>query len=54
MARQNEDCLLTFLQKTKDGEYAEIEESSLDFVRLCGSGEFVESSPEELLYYSVS
>ena len=54
MSRTNEACLLTFLQKTKDGEYAEIEESSLDFVRLCENEGFAESAPEELLYYSIN
>ena len=52
--RPNEDHLLRFLQKTKEGKYAKIEQSSLSFVRFREKSEFVEFAPEESFYYSVS
>ncbi|MBU4251969.1 MAG: hypothetical protein KKC39_02555 [Candidatus Omnitrophica bacterium] len=52
--RIEEDRLLRFLQKTKDGKYAEIEQSSLSFVRFREKSEFVDFVPEESFYYSVS
>ncbi len=51
--RIDENSLLKFLQKTKEGKYAKIEQSSLPFVRLREQGELVEVS-EESFYYSVS
>lgn len=52
--RSNEDCLLNFLQKTKEGKYAKIEQSSLSFIRIREKSELVEPAPEESFYYSVS
>jgi hypothetical protein len=42
------------LQKTKEGKYAKIEQSSLSYVRFREKSEFVEFTPEETFYYSVS
>ena len=52
--RTDENRLLNFLQKTKEGKYAKIEQSSLSFVRIHEKSELVESAPEESFYYSVS
>ena len=54
MVKPDEDRLLSFLQKTKDGKYAKVEQSSLSFVRFREKSEFVEPAPEESFYYSVS
>ena len=54
MVKPDEDRLLCFLQKTKDGKYAKVEQSSLSFVRFREKSEFVEPAPEESFYYSVS
>jgi len=54
LSRPDENSLLRFLQKTKEGKYAKIEQSSLSFVRFREKSEFVESAPEESFYYSVS
>ncbi len=50
----DEERLLNFLQKTKEGKYAKIEQSSLSFIRIREKSELVEPSPEESFYYSVS
>lgn len=52
--RPDEDRLLNFLQKTKEGKYAKIEQSSLSFVRFREKSEFIDPAPEESFYYSVS
>ncbi len=52
--RPDENSLLRFLQKTQEGKYAKIEQSSLSFVRFREKSEFVESATEESFYYSVS
>ncbi len=52
--RPEEDRLLRFLQKTKEGKYAKIEQGSLSFVRFREKSEFVDPAPEESFYYSVS
>lgn len=52
--RPEEARLLRFLQKTKEGKYAKIEQSSLSFVRFREKSEFVDPAPEESFYYSVS
>jgi hypothetical protein len=45
-------ALIKFLEKTKDGQYAEIEETSLDYSRL--SSEVDSIDIEENYYYSLS
>lgn len=45
-------ALIKFLEKTKDGEYAEIEKSSLDYSRVSSDLETIEL--EENYYYSLS
>ncbi len=52
--RSDEDRLLTFLKKTKDGKYAKIEKSSLSFIRVSERNGFAESSNEECYYYGIS
>lgn len=52
--RDDEDRLLRFLQRTKEGKYARIEQSSLSFVRVREKSELVEIEPEDNYYYSVS
>lgn len=51
--RHDENRLLSFLQKTKEGKYAKIEQSSLSFVRFREKSEFVEPIPEGSLFYSI-
>lgn len=51
--RSDENSLLRFLQKTKEGKYAKIEQSSLSFVRFREKSEFVDPAQEESFYYSV-
>lgn len=53
LERNNEEILLNFLQKTKEGKYAKIELSSLSFVRIHEKSEIVESVLEDSFYYSV-
>lgn len=45
-------ALVKFLEKTKDGEYAEIEKTSLDYSRLSSETETIDT--EENYYYSLS
>jgi len=52
--RSDEDNLLKFLKKTKDGKYAKIEKSSLSFIRVSEKNEFAESSHDECYFYSIS
>ncbi|MGR3177938.1 MAG: hypothetical protein ACUZ8E_07760 [Candidatus Anammoxibacter sp.] len=52
--RSDEHCLLNFLQKTKEGEYAKIEPSSLSFVRVREESVFVDAQPDGSFYFSVS
>ncbi|KHE93438.1 MAG: hypothetical protein K8F52_05730 [Candidatus Scalindua rubra] len=52
--RSDEQRILNFLQRTKEGKYAKIEQSSLSFVRVREKSEPVDPSPEESFYYSVS
>ncbi len=54
LKKGDEERLLNFLQKTKEGKYAKIEQSSLSFIRIREKSELVEPSPEESFYYSVS
>ena len=48
---QERKSLLTFLQLTKEGKFAKIEESSLDYIRIMEQSE--EPIPQEEYYYSV-
>lgn len=50
---KKEDILLSFLRKTKDGKYAEIEQSSLTYSRITEDIIFIQPFDEEF-YYSVS
>lgn len=50
----DEDRLLSFLRKTKEGKYAKIEQSSLSFIRMGERNDLAESTHEECYYYSVS
>lgn len=54
LKRSDEHCILNFLQKTKEGKYAKVEQSSLSFVRIREKSELVEAAPEESFYYSIS
>lgn len=47
------DIILNFLKKTKNGEYAKIEKSSLEYIRIDEQPESINSSEEEY-YYSIS
>lgn len=51
--KDEEQVLLSFLRRTKEGKYAPIDESSLPYSRIIEESETVESSEEEF-YYSVS
>ena len=51
--KDEEQVLLSFLRRTKEGKYALIDESSLPYSRIIEESETVESSEEEF-YYSVS
>ena len=51
--KDDEQILLSFLRRTKEGKYAPIDESSLPYSRIIEESETVESSEEEF-YYSVS
>lgn len=51
--KDEEQILLSFLRRTKEGKYAPIDESSLPYSRIIEESETVESSEEEF-YYSVS
>ena len=48
-----EQILLSFLRRTKEGKYAPIDEGSLPYSRIIAESEIVESSEEEF-YYSIS
>ena len=52
--RSDEQRILNFLQRTKEGKYAKIEQSSLSFVRVREKCELVDTQAEETFYYSVS
>lgn len=51
--KDEEQILLSFLRKTKEGKYAPIDKSSLPYSRIIEESETIESSEEEF-YYSVS
>lgn len=50
---KNIDIILNFLEKTKNGKYAKIEESSLYYLRINEQTELV-GYPEEEYYYSIT
>lgn len=50
---QEEKSLLSFLKQTKQGKYAKIDESSLDFVRVKEEREEIDAYTETY-YYSFS
>lgn len=54
LKRRDEQCFMNFLQRTKEGKYAKIEQSSLSFVRVREKCELVDTQAEETFYYSVS
>lgn len=45
------NILLSFLKRTKDGEYAEIEKSSIPYSRIQTESSFVEIIEEDEEYY---
>jgi len=48
-----EEVLLSFLERTKEGTYAPIEESSLPYSRITEESQTIELT-EEYYYYSVT
>ena len=48
-----EKVLLSFLERTKEGTYAQIEESSLPYSRITEESQAIELT-EEYYYYSVT
>jgi hypothetical protein len=46
----DENVLLTFLQRTKDGEYAEVEKSSFPYCRITVQREEIYDDEEEYYY----
>ena len=51
--KNKEEVLLSFLERTKDGTYAPIEESSLPYSRITEESQAIELT-EEYYYYSVT
>ena len=51
--KSNEEVLLSFLETTKEGTYAPIEESSLPYSRMTEESQTIELT-EEYYYYSVT
>lgn len=47
--KKEDQALIKFLVQTKNGEYAEIETSSLDYVRVPE----LTYEPEEIVYYGI-
>ena len=52
-AKDEKETLLAFLRRTKEGQYARVEESALPYLRINEETEMAESSEEEY-YYSIS
>ena len=50
---REERALLRFLKQTRQGKYADIEESSLGYARIKQEREHIES-PTDTYYYSIS
>ncbi len=51
--KDEEKLLLSFLKRTRDGKYAQIDKSSIPYSRIIEERETVESLEEEF-YYSIS
>ncbi len=51
--KNKEEVLLSFLERTKEGTYAPIEESSLPYSRITEESQTIELT-EEYYYYSVT
>lgn len=52
MNKIDETVLLNFLTKTKEGSYAEIEETSLDYIRIKEQSENIDTT-SEVYYYTI-
>lgn len=50
---ENKDLLFKFLEQTKEGVFAPIEESSLKYVRIMEETEIIEDE-EDQYYYNIS
>lgn len=51
----SQEILLTFLQQTREGKFAKIDEASLKYARMKETGEsFVVDDMDDCYYYSVS
>jgi len=50
---KSEEALLKFLRMTKNGKYAQIEESSLEYSRTKEETEYYDQ-PDEEYYYSIT
>lgn len=51
----SQEVLLTFLQQTKEGKFAKIDETSLKYARMKETGEsYVLDDQDDCFYYSVS
>jgi len=51
--KSKEKVLLSFLERTKEGTYAPIEESSLPYARITEESQTIELT-EEFYYYSIT
>jgi hypothetical protein len=47
---KDNEVILTFLEKTKNGEYSPIEKSSLSYVRMKETDEFSDTHEQEYSY----
>jgi hypothetical protein len=52
-AKDEEILLLSFLKRTKEGKYAQVDNSSIPYSRIIEERETIESFEEEF-YYSIS
>lgn len=51
--KNNEEVLLSFLERTKEGNYAPIDENTLIFTRITEESERIDHPEEEYYYYSI-
>ncbi|MFC1953928.1 hypothetical protein ACFLU7_00010 [Chloroflexota bacterium] len=51
--KNNEEVLLSFLERTKEGKYAPIDENALTFTRITEESERIDYPEEEYYYYSI-
>ena len=51
--KENVDALINFLKKTRNGNYAQIEVTSLDYTRLDEQPDYMDTNEEEY-YYSIT